>query len=81
MKVWRKSSLNQLIWDVYKIVVTETVTVIRQQTERSPIGNIIPDWGYDNIPNWRLGIISSGKAESEKQSPILNPIKYQQMGI
>ena len=84
MKVWRKCALTQLIRYVYKIVATETVTVIRQQTESSPIGNIIPDWGYkvgDNIPYWRLGINDSGKAESEKQSPILNRIKYHQMVI
>jgi len=41
--------------------------------KKSPVG--------DNIPNWGLGINDSGQAESEKQSPILNPIKYQQMGI
>ena len=59
MKVWRKSALNQLIRDVYKIVVTETVTVIRQQTESSPIGNIIPDWGY-KIASWGYIIPSWG---------------------
>ena len=86
MKVWRKSAFNQLIRYVYKIVVTETVTVIRQKKKvlqlgiSSPIGDIKLPVG-DNIPNWRLGINDSGKAESEKQSPILNRIKYHKMGI
>ena len=51
MKVWKQSALNQLISDAYKLVVTETVTVIIQQKERSPIGNIIPDWEY-KINSW-----------------------------
>ena len=51
MKVWKENALNQLISQVYKLVVTETVTFIRQQTERSPIGNIIPDWEY-KIASW-----------------------------
>ncbi len=51
MKVLKKSALNQLISDVYKLVVTENVTVIRQQTEMSPSGNIIPDWEY-KIASW-----------------------------
>ena len=40
-----------------------------------PIGNIKSTVG-DDIPNWRLGINDSGKAESEKQSPTLNRMKY-----
>ena len=46
----------------------------------SPIGDIKYLVG-DNIPSWGLGINDSGKAESEKQSPIINRIKYHKMGI
>ena len=46
----------------------------------SLIGDIKSQVG-DNIPNWKLGISESYKAESENKSPISNCIKYLKVGI
>ena len=66
--------------------MTETVTVIDNKQKGPQLGILsrigdIKSPGEDNIPNWEFKINNSGKAESEKQSPIPNRKQYHQMGI